>query len=220
MHSSFVYKKGFFKTKANDKEIKIVADKKIFSQISKDAFTQLSSISKLSDVSSPILAMPDIHPGFGVPIGSVFASPLKDAIISSEAVGYDINCGIRVIKTNLFLKDLKKEDLKNISKLLKKLPLGLSNKGLNITNDDYNKILTEGVNWCLSKKYCYKKDLLKIYNQGCFKGAKPSKISKEALKRGKTQVGTLGQGNHFIRKRTIGYYAPYRLSWVGSSDCL
>jgi tRNA-splicing ligase RtcB len=198
MHSSFTYKNGFFTFKKNNKEIKIAISKLLFKNISQDAFTQLLSISSLENVSSPILAMPDIHPGFGVPIGSVFASLKENAIISSDAVGYDINCGIRIIKTDLFLKDLKKEDLIVLSKELKKLPLGLSSDGLKITSKDYTEILTEGANWCLSKKYCEKKDLDHMYTQGCFKDADPSKISKEALKRGKTQVGTLGQGNHFI----------------------
>lgn len=198
MHSSFIYKKGFFKSKLNNKEIKIVANKEIFKQISKDTFSQISSISEISSISSPILAMPDIHVGFGVPIGSVFASPIDDAIISSEAVGYDINCGIRVIKTNVFLKDIDKQKLKEISKDLKKLPLGLSKDGLKINSLDYKNILTKGTEWGVSKKYCDRKDLNYIYNEGVFKDAKTTYISKEALKRGKLQVGTLGQGNHFI----------------------
>ncbi|NCQ52433.1 RtcB family protein [archaeon] len=198
MHSSFIFKKGFFITTKNNKEIKIPINKVLFKKISKDAFEQLFSISNISQVSSPILAMPDIHPGFGVPIGTVFASLKENAIISSEAVGYDINCGIRVVKTNLFLKDFTKEQLKDLASSLKKLPLGLSNNGLKITEKDYKQILTEGINWAVSKKYCLKKDLNYIYNNGFFKDASPSFISKDALKRGKSQLGTLGQGNHFI----------------------
>jgi len=102
MHSSFIFKKGFFITTKNNKEIKIPINKVLFKKISKDAFEQLFSISNISQVSSPILAMPDIHPGFGVPIGTVFASLKENAIISSEAVGYDINCGIRVVKQIFF----------------------------------------------------------------------------------------------------------------------
>ncbi len=198
MHSSFTYKKGFFISRNNNREIKIAISKLLFKNISSEAFNQLLSISSLKEVSSPILAMPDIHPGFGVPIGSVFASLKENAIISADAVGYDINCGIRIIKISLFLKDLKKEDLVLLSKELKKLPLGLSSDGLKLNNKDYLDILKQGANWCVSKKYCEKKDLSYMYNQGFFKDADVSKISKEALKRGKTQVGTLGQGNHFI----------------------
>lgn len=198
MHSSFTYKNGFFTFKKNNKEIKIAISKLLFKNISKEAFDQLINISSFEKISSPILAMPDIHPGFGVPIGSVFASLKKDAIISSEAVGYDINCGIRLIKTNLFLKDLKKEELILLSKELKKLPLGLSSQGLKINNKDYLSILKQGINWCVSNKHCKKSDSVYVYNQGYFKDADPSKISKQALERGKQQLGTLGQGNHFI----------------------
>ncbi len=198
MQTSFIYKKGFFQTTLNNKEIKIVISKELFKTVSKEALEQLTSISKIKEISSPILAMPDIHIGFGVPIGSVFASLKKDAIISSEAVGYDINCGIRIIKTNLFLKDLKKEDLLTLSKELKKLPLGLSSNGININNKDYKKILEKGAIWATSNKHCEKEDLKRMYNKGSLKNADASKISKEALKRGKKQIGTLGQGNHFI----------------------
>jgi tRNA-splicing ligase RtcB (3'-phosphate/5'-hydroxy nucleic acid ligase) len=198
MPSTYNYNKGFFTSIKNNKNIKIVTNKELFKNISKEALEQLESISKIKEVSSPIFAMPDIHIGFGVPIGSVFVTNTTNGIISSEAVGYDINCGIRIIKTNLFLKDLKKEDFLKISKEIKKLPLGLSSNGLNITEKDYKEILTTGVNWCLSKKYCNKDDVSKIYHKGCFENADISKISKEALKRGKKQIGTLGQGNHFI----------------------
>jgi tRNA-splicing ligase RtcB len=198
MHNSFIFKKGFFTILKNNKEIKIVSNKSLFFNIHNNAFEQLLSISKIPEVISPILAMPDIHVGFGVPIGSVFATDSKKGIISSDAVGYDINCGIRLIKTNLNIKDISKQNLQLLSKELKKLPLGLSNEGIKITNQDYNLILTTGANWCVSKKYCSKSDLRHMYNNGFFKNAIVSKISKEALKRGKLQVGTLGQGNHFI----------------------
>lgn len=198
MHSSFIYKKGFFKTSINKKDVKIAIDKKLFYEVEKDALEQLTSISKIKEITSPIIGMPDIHLGFGVPIGCVFASLPKTGVISSEAVGYDINCGIRLIKTNLFVKDLKEEDFKKISKKLKKLPLGLSKDGLKISLNDYHKILKEGVNWCVSNKYCSKNDLNYIYNKGFFKDAEILSISKKALERGKKQVGTLGQGNHFI----------------------
>jgi tRNA-splicing ligase RtcB (3'-phosphate/5'-hydroxy nucleic acid ligase) len=198
MDKSYIFKKGTFSKIINNKEIKIVSNKKLFKNISKDAFLQLENISKIEKVNSPIFAMPDIHVGYDVPIGSVFATDSKKGIISSNAVGYDINCGIRIIKTNLTLKDVKKEDLFLLSKELKKLPLGLSSKGLKISEKDYKDILLTGANWAVSNKYCEKADLNKIYNKGFFKGADISCISKEALKRGKVQVGTLGQGNHFI----------------------
>lgn len=198
MQDSFKYNKGFFEKTINNKQVKITIDKNLFKEVENDALSQLISLSEIPSITSPILGMPDIHVGFGVPIGSVFASCPKTGIISSEAVGYDINCGIRVIKTNLFLKDLKKEDLLKISKELKKLPLGLSNDGLKLNDVEFYKILTEGANWCVSNKYCKKEDLSYMYNKGFFKGAKINTISKKALKRGKKQVGTLGQGNHFI----------------------
>lgn len=198
MRALFKYQKGFFKSTINNKEIKIAIGKELFLNISPDCFLQIENISKIKEVASPVLFMPDIHRGYDVPIGSVFATDSKKGIISSNAVGYDINCGIRLVKTNLVLKDLKKEDLQKITEKLKKLPLGLSSDGLKISKKDYKEILTKGVNWAVSNKYCIKDDLKRIYNYGFLSGANPSKISKKALKRGFLQIGTLGQGNHFI----------------------
>jgi len=194
----FNYKSKIYISINNNMTTQIYTNKKLFSNISDKAFEQLFDISKLPSIMSPILAMPDIHPGFGVPIGSCFVCESKNAIISPEAVGYDINCGIRLIKTNIKSNELSNTQLHTLANELKKLPLGLSNDGIKLTNNDFEDILTTGVDWCVSKKYCERKDLLKIFNKGKFKGASSKFISKKALKRGKTQIGTLGQGNHFV----------------------
>jgi len=189
---------SFFIKRTNDKEIKILASKKIFSKIPSSALEQLESISLISEVESPIIAQPDIHPGFSVPIGTVFSSSSKTGIISPSAIGYDINCGVRLIKTNLFLKDISKEKLLLIQKELSRLPLGLSKKGMKITKKDLDLILNNGINWCISKRICSIEQARNIENNGCYRDADSSFVSKKAKEIGVLELGTLGEGNHFI----------------------
>ncbi|MDD2477997.1 MAG: RtcB family protein [Candidatus ainarchaeum sp.] len=194
----YILKENHYFASKNGKEIKIICSKKLFLKIPKSAFKQLENISLLPNIISPIIALPDIHPGFGVPIGSVFATLKENAIISSEAVGYDINCGVRLIKTNLYKKDLDKTTLQKLANNLKQLGLGLSDKGIKITKNDLNEILLTGVDWAIKNNYCLKKDKKYINYNGVFKYADYKGISKTAMTRAQTQVGTLGQGNHFI----------------------
>ncbi len=189
---------SFFIKKINNKEIKVLASKTLFSKIPFSAFEQLESISLIKEVESPIIAHPDIQPGFSVPIGTVFLSNAKTGIISPSAIGFDINCGIRLIKTNLFLKDISKEQLLSLKNELTKLPLGLSKKGMKITRKDLDNILNNGINWCVSKKMCSKEHSKRIDMGGCYAGASSSFVSKEAKELGLLELGTLGEGNHFI----------------------
>ncbi|MEI8364386.1 MAG: RtcB family protein [archaeon] len=189
---------SFFIKNINNKEIKILASKTIFSKIPISALEQLESISLIKEVESPIIAQADIHPGFSVPIGTVFLSSSKNGIISPSAIGYDVNCGVRLIKTNLFAKDISKEQLLLLQKELTKLPLGLSKNGMKITKKDLDDILNTGINWCVSKKICSKERVKNIENNGCYKGADSACVSKEAKELGLVELGTLGEGNHFI----------------------
>ena len=194
----FKYSNNRFHDTVNNVKINLIISKKLFLKIPQSAIDQLKGITTIPNIESPIISLPDIQPGFGVPIGSCFASKLKDSNISIEAIGFDINCGIRLIKTNIFKKQVSEKQILELSKALKQIPLGLSKDGLKITNKDLKEILETGVDWCVSKKYCKKKDKKHIEYNGSFKGAKVNYISKQALERGKSQVGTLGQGNHFI----------------------
>ncbi|MFH0906116.1 MAG: RtcB family protein, partial [archaeon] len=194
----FKQKNNYYSKALNNLEIKIIANAFIYNSLSIDAIKQLEDISNLPNVYKQIIGLPDLHPGYGVPIGSAFASPLEGGIISSEAVGYDINCGIRLIKTNLEENDLSKSFLEKLSKEYKKLPLGLSSDGIKLSKEEFFDILKNGINAKKVSKVIDKKDNLFIENFGFLEGADYSNLSKEAIKLGIKQVGTLGQGNHFI----------------------
>ena len=194
----FKYSNNRFVSIKNNIEINLIISKKLFSKIPNSALEQLKGITTIPNICSPIISLPDIQTGFGVPIGSCFVSELENANISVEAIGFDINCGIRLIKTNIFKKQVSEKQLLELSKALKQIPLGLSKDGLKVTNKDLKEILLTGVDWCVSKKYCKVQDRKYIEYNGSFKDAKVTYISKQALERGKSQIGTLGQGNHFI----------------------
>jgi tRNA-splicing ligase RtcB (3'-phosphate/5'-hydroxy nucleic acid ligase) len=190
--------KNTYSCKKNNKSVEVVATPKIFNNLDETAINQLLSITEIDSVYEKVIGLPDMHVGYGVPIGSCFATDYEKGIISSEAVGYDINCGVRLITTNLTKKDLCEKDLHKITKSLETLPLGLSNKGVSLTKKEFNDILLTGVNWAIDNNYFSKKQKQRVEENGVYKNAKIDYLSKEATKRGIQQVGTLGQGNHFV----------------------
>ncbi len=180
-------------------KIKIISNKTLFSKLNKFSITQLYSISKLPGIYGYVYGFPDLHVGSGVPIGSAFAVDLDaDPVISPKAIGTDINCGIRLIRTNLKSKNLTDKQYKDILKAFEKLPIGLSNDGIKITKQDLLAICYEGLEWAVKNSYADKFDKLYVYNSGCFNDASPKYLSKTAIEKGLKQLGTLGQGNHFI----------------------
>ncbi|MFA5745378.1 MAG: RtcB family protein [archaeon] len=180
-------------------KIKIISNKTLFSKLDKSAIAQLYSISKLPSVSNYICGFPDLHIGHGVPVGSAFASDLENnPIISPKAVGVDINCGIRLVRTNLFSKDITDKQYKEIIKAFEKLPIGLSKDGVKITKQDLLDICYEGIEWAVKHSYADKFDKLYTDHSGCFEDASPIHFSKSMIETGLQQLGTLGQGNHFI----------------------
>ena len=190
--------KNCYIEKTNSITKKIIANKKVFSEIDSACFEQLNNISKLPNIYPEVIGLSDLHIGYGVPIGSVFASPVDAGIISPEAVGFDIGCGVSFIKTNLYKKDLDLVSLKKIAKAFEKLPLGLSTKGYVLSKSDFSKILETGVSWSIENNFLNKKDLKNIEYKGYFDKANTKHLSKESKARGITEIGTLGQGNHFI----------------------
>jgi len=187
-----------FSKELNNKTLKLFVNKSIFSKIPASALEQFESISQIKEVESPIIAHSDICPGFSVPIGTSFLSLKQSGIISPSAVGYDINCGVRLIKTSLNKSDLTKDKLIELRNKLRSLPIGLSKDGYKITKKDLDEILNTGINWCIKKKICSSSQTNRIESRGVCKFASSNLVSVLAKKRGIIELGTLGQGNHFI----------------------
>lgn len=160
---------------------------------------QLVNTATLPGIVNYALAMPDIHQGYGFPIGGVVATQLPDGIISPGGVGYDINCGVRLLATHLTREEVAPylEDLATL--LFHNCPSGVGQGGnIRLKPGDIDRIAERGARWALKQGYATEADLERTEENGCIDGADPGKVSPRAKKRGQDQVGTLGAGNHFI----------------------
>ncbi len=160
---------------------------------------QLINTSTLPGLVKYALAMPDFHQGYGFPIGGVAAMRLDTGVISPGGVGYDVNCGIRLLGTHLerdevapYLRDLT-------AALYRACPSGVGGKGrVRVSDRELNALVTQGAKWALKRGLARPEDLAHTEEGGCLPGADPSKVSARAKERGRPQVGSLGAGNHFI----------------------
>ena len=164
-----------------------------------EAFKQLVNVAQLPGIVRAALAMPDIHWGYGFPIGGVAAFDVDDGIISPGGVGYDINCGVRLSSTRLTEKDVR-EGLETLAVAMQKqIPSGVGQKGaLRLTNSELKKVMKQGARWAINQGYGDSSDSLRIEDGGCMPNADPDAVSDRAMERGRPQLGTLGSGNHFI----------------------
>jgi len=163
------------------------------------AIKQLENAATLPGIVKAALAMPDVHQGYGLPIGGVVAFDWEEGIISPGAVGYDICCGVRLATTHLEEKDVKTKVESLVNALYQNIPCGVGSKGsVKLSVDEEKKVLTQGSQWAVKHGFGEDSDLECTEEGGCLPNADPDVISERALKRGKKQLGTLGSGNHFI----------------------
>ena len=184
----------------------IFADEKMIQQIRADnAPEQAANVACLPGIVGKSLAMPDIHWGYGFPIGGVAAMDAEDGVISPGGIGFDINCGVRLLRTDLSASEVKANIKELISTLFKNVPAGVGSEGVaNISADQIDSILTEGGEWAVRNGYGWEEDLEATEEGGRMKFADPSKVSKKAKDRGIPQVGSLGSGNHFLEVDEVG----------------
>jgi len=195
-----IEKTGFMKT-----EGLIFASEKMVSQIcSDDAYKQVSNVAALPGILGKSLAMPDIHWGYGFPIGGVAAFDIDKGVISPGGIGFDICCGIRLLRTNLTKKDIEKHIKKLISGLFSNIPSGVGKTGkINLSSGEVKKVLEKGACWAIENGFGNKDELTNTEETGCLNGADFSNVSKRAIERGREQLGTLGAGNHFLEIQEI-----------------
>ena len=176
----------------------------IMDQVEPDALQQLTNVACLPGVVEPVIGAPDIHFGYGLPMGAVGVFDSKEGVISAGCTGFDINCGIRMIKTNLERKDVEKRIKILIDVLFRNVPCGVGAKGkLRLNYNQLDEVLTLGAKWALENGYAVKEDLKHMEENGHMDGADPSKVSDAAKKRGLPQLGTLGAGNHFLEVQAV-----------------
>lgn len=184
----------------------IYADDSMIAHIKQDNTpVQVANVACLPGIVKYSLAMPDIHWGYGLPIGGVAATDIEHGgVISPGGVGSDINCGVRLVRTNLALKDVKDKLLTLINTLFSHIPSGLGSKGMiKLSAKEEIDVLVNGSKWAISKGYGINEDLTHTEEEGCLPMADPNKISQKAMERGRTQLGTLGSGNHFLEVQVV-----------------
>jgi tRNA-splicing ligase RtcB len=181
---------------------RLYASEKLLESVLKEddkSVEQLINTSTLPGLVGYALAMPDIHQGYGFPIGGVIASRTDEGIISPGGVGYDINCGVRVLASNISAEEIQPHVSELASVLYRNCPSGLGKGGhVELDKQAFSRLLHEGSNWALDAGYARPQDLKRTEEQGRLQAADESVVSKRALARGIKQVGTLGSGNHFL----------------------
>ena len=183
----------------------VFADEEMLKEISKDqSLQQVANVACLPGIIGYSMAMPDIHWGYGFPIGGVAAFEYDEGVISPGGVGYDINCGVRLACTQLDYKDVKKHVPDLVQLLFTNIPSGVGSrrKDIKLNEKELKKVLRNGARWAVQKGFGVHEDLLHIEEEGSIPGADPDAVSSKALSRGKDQLGTLGSGNHFVE---VGY---------------
>lgn len=183
---------------------KIIGNKKIIDDLEDNTINQLANVAKMPGILEPVIALSDAHLGYGLPMGAVAAFDAKEGMISSGLCGFDINCGVNSILTNLTYDEVKPKLKELVSLLFKNIPCGVGSKGrLKLTKDQLDQVLLNGINWAIENGYGTKEDIKQTEEKGCMPGANPKKVSDLAKKRGLQQLGTLGAGNHFLEIQKV-----------------
>lgn len=165
-----------------------------------EALQQLARAAELPGVFKHVLGMPDIHTGYGLPIGGVMATDANEGVISAGAVGMDINCGVRLLQSNIKAASLSRQDLQRLmSVITKRIPLGMggSSREFKLSKDQMQQVMVNGVQALDKMGLVWSGDIDAIEEQGCLPGADPEAVTSKAWSRA-NQLGTLGSGNHFI----------------------
>jgi tRNA-splicing ligase RtcB len=185
--------------------VTIYADDNLISKMIMDrTIDQAVNVSTLPGVKKHVVVLPDGHEGYGFPVGGVAATDLEEGVISPGGVGYDINCGVRLIKTNLTEKDLKPKLKDLINELFRAIPSGLGSEGaFKLTRSQLDEYLIEGAEKTISEGYGWEEDAEVCEEGGKMSGADPSSVSDTARKRGASQIGSLGSGNHFVEVQKV-----------------
>ena len=184
---------------------RVLASESLLEEISDDrTFEQLKNATYLPGIRKYAVCMPDGHQGYGFPVGGVAGIDAENGCISPGVVGYDINCGVRMIRTNMTYSDIKGQEKELVDALFNATPSGLGGGGVfEGTRDDIDEILADGVKWALREGYAVPEDLAHCEDEGKRPDADPGAVSQKAKDRGKAQVGSLGSGNHFLEVQRV-----------------
>lgn len=185
--------------------VRIYANEEILAKIQEDrTLEQICNVACLDGVKKHVIALSDAHQGYGFCIGAVAGTESKNGMISPGGVGYDINCGVRLLRSNMFYKDIQEKLPELLNYIFNRIPSGLGSRGrLKIDYTELNSVLNEGVGWALKNGYANENDLTFCEENGNIKDADFKLVSKRAKQRGIRQLGSLGSGNHFLEIQRV-----------------
>jgi len=184
----------------------VFANKDLLEKIQTDrTLEQCANVANLPGIYKYSITLPDGHEGYGFPIGGVAATDYNEGVISPGGVGYDINCGVRLLTTNLSEQEIRPKLGELVGVIFDNVPCGLGSrrKDLKVTIHDLECLATEGVQWAIERGLGWSEDAEYCEERGCMKNANPDKVSTTAKNRGLTQIGTLGSGNHFLEIQKV-----------------
>ncbi|MBN1292461.1 MAG: RtcB family protein [Candidatus Latescibacteria bacterium] len=192
--------------------VRIYASEKLITEMDEGVFGQISNVAALPGITGPAYCMPDGHWGYGFPIGGVAAFDPETGVISPGGIGFDINCGMRLIRTILTVDEVRSRIRDLVDKLFKRIPAGVGTTGfVVISRDEFREVVESGAQWCVKNGYGVEEDIDLTEEKGCVAGADASKVSASAIERGYRQIGTLGSGNHYLEiqvAKPVNIYDP------------
>ncbi|HLF53898.1 MAG TPA: RtcB family protein [Candidatus Nanoarchaeia archaeon] len=182
----------------------VFASEKLLNDIKRDkTLEQIKNVASLPGIIKNAIALSDAHQGYGFPIGGVAAFDMEKGIISPGGVGYDINCGVRLLSTNVSVKEFMKKRKEILHDIFRAVPAGVGRGGIRYTREEIIEVLKKGAEWAVEKGMGTKEDLSCTEENGRIKNADPKDVSQRAIARGLPQLGTLGAGNHFLEIEKI-----------------
>jgi len=179
---------------------RVYADEPLLDKMKLDrTLQQCANVAHLPGVYKWAVTLPDGHEGYGFPIGGVAATDYDEGVVSPGGVGYDINCGTRLLRTNLTESEVRPVLPRLLDTLFNYIPSGLGSRGqIKVSQVELDKVLSDGVEWAVDRGYGWPEDAATSEEEGCMESADPSKVSTTAKSRGSPQLGSLGSGNHFL----------------------
>jgi tRNA-splicing ligase RtcB (3'-phosphate/5'-hydroxy nucleic acid ligase) len=179
---------------------RLYATEQLFNAMDETVYDQITNVATLPGITKYAMCMPDGHSGYGFPIGGVAAMDVeRGGVISPGGIGFDINCGMRLVVTNLTYAEVKPHIQTLVDRLFQRVPAGVGSTGfVKLSRTEFRQVVEQGARWCIQNGYGWPEDLELTEESGCIAGADAAKISDKAIDRGVNQIGTLGSGNHYL----------------------
>jgi len=184
--------------------VRVFGTEKLVSEFDDQVFVQAANVATLPGIVGASLCMPDAHWGYGFPIGGVAAMDPEKGVISPGGIGFDINCGMRLVRTDLCWRDVRPRLRELVDRLAERVPAGVGARGfLHVDRREFHELMHEGAGWAVRRGFGLEEDLERTESRGCFAGADPEYVSERAIERGLPQIGTLGSGNHYLEIQVL-----------------